>query len=250
MKKDEWQHKGAGHRARLRDRFLDVGIDGFSDVEVLELLLSFGTPRSDCKEPAREALKRFGSLVEVLEAPRSALQQVHGIGAKNSFALHFINGVCRRYLKQRLIGKKYIHSSQAVRDYLQHLMRQSPRELFVGIFLDAAHGIIECQVLAEGTVNVNTVYPREIITYALRYNASALIVAHNHPSGALTPSAQDLQLTRVLALLCSMMQISLLDHIIVGDGFYSFADEGHMDEIRGSSGSLLQSLQKGGTTPS
>lgn len=247
MERDDWQQKGAGHRGRLRDRFLETGIDGFTDAEVVELLLSFGTPRSDCKEPAREALARFGSLAGVLEAPQNLLQQISGVGPKNAFALHFMHGVCRRYLKQRLVGRTYVHSSQDVRDYLQHLMRQSPKELFAVLFLDSAHAVLDCEILSEGTINVNTIYPREIIKRALAHNAAALVVAHNHPSGALTPSAQDIQLTRTLALLCSMMQLSLLDHLIVGDGFYSFADSGEMAQITRDNRALLQQQNRQGT---
>ena len=87
MDKEDWQRKGAGHRQRLRDRFLERGLDGFSEAEILELLLSFGTPRSDCKEPARAALDRFGSLAAVLEEPIAALQEIKGIGPKNGFAV-------------------------------------------------------------------------------------------------------------------------------------------------------------------
>ena len=240
MNKEKWQQKGAGHRGRLRDRFLENGIDGFSDAEVLEMLLSFGTPRSDCKEPAKAALSSFGNLVNVLEASPNALQKIKGIGPKNSFALHFIQGVCRRYLKQRLTGKKYIHSSNSVREYLLHFMRESPKEMFTVIFLDSSHAILETEVMAEGTVNVNTVYPREIVKRALFHNAAALIIAHNHPSGALKPSSQDFQLTKMLSLLCSMMQLTLLDHLIIGDGCLSFADEGLMTDIQKSTGEVIR----------
>ncbi len=105
MNKDEWQKKGAGHRGRLRDKFQEVGLEGFSDVEVLELLLSFGTPRSDCKEASRQALKKFGTLAAVLEAPSLALLDIKGIGTKNSFAIHFVQAVSRRYLRERLCGQ-------------------------------------------------------------------------------------------------------------------------------------------------
>jgi len=232
VKKDEWQKKGAGHRARLRDKFLEAGLDGFSDAEVLEMLLSFGTPRSDCKGPAREALKKFGSLVGVLEASSTELQEIDGIGEKNSFALHFTQAVSRRYLRQRLHGREYLHSSREVRDYLLHSMRKQKKEVFTVIFLDSSHAIIDSEVVAEGTINVNTVYPREIISRALRQNAAALIIAHNHPSGSLSPSPQDLQLTKTLTMLCSMMNITLLDHFIIGDGTFSFADDGLMATIR------------------
>ena len=231
MDKKQWQKKGEGHRQRLRDRFLDRGLEGFSDAEILELLLSFGTPRSDCKEPARAALKQFGSLAAVLEEPIAGLQQIKGIGPKNGLAVHFIQEVARRYLAQRLRGKRYLHSSSEVRDYLIHSLRGLKKEILTVIYLDASHAIIHSETVAEGTINVNTVYPRELIKKALEQNASAIIIAHNHPSGSLEPSAQDLQLTRTLTLLGNMMQIQLLDHIVIGDGSYSFADHGLMTDI-------------------
>jgi len=237
--KEEWQKKGAGHRARLRDKFLEKGLDGFTDAEILELLLSFGTPRTDCKIPAREALKRFGSLASVLEASPDELQEIRGIGKKNSFALGFIQQVSRRYLQKRIIGKHYLHSSKEVREYLLHSMQSLDREILSVIFLDSSHAIVHSEVVAEGTVNVNTVYPREIVKRALFYNAAALILAHNHPSGSLKPSPQDVRLTRELILLCSMMNISLLDHFIIGDGTYSFADEGRMELLRNQAKSML-----------
>jgi DNA repair protein RadC len=230
--KEHWQNKGAGHRARLRDRFLAKGLDGFSDTEILELLLSFGTPRTDCKEPARMLLAKYGSFAKVLEAPIASLQEVKGVGPKNGFALHFVHAVASHYLKQRLHGKRYLHSSREVADYLIHSMRGLKKEVMTVIFLDSSHAIIDSEIVAEGTLNVNTVYPREIIKRALEFHAAALIVAHNHPSGSLRPSTQDIKLTKTLALLCSYMQLQLLDHLIIGDGSYSFADHGLMDTVK------------------
>lgn len=240
MNKREWQQKGAGHRARLRDRFVERGAEGFSDAEILELLLSFGTPRTDCKEPARQALKEFGSLAAVLEAPARELCGIPGIGKKNSFALHFVQAVSRRYLQQRLVGRQYLHSSAEVRDYLLHSMRDLRREILTVIFLDSSHAVIASEVLAEGTVNVNTVYPREILKRTLELNGAAIIVAHNHPSGSLKPSPQDIHLTRSLALLCAMMQVSFLDHFIIGDGAFSFADNQIMATIQEDVARVIQ----------
>ncbi|HIP40480.1 MAG TPA: DNA repair protein RadC [Desulfocapsa sulfexigens] len=244
MDKEQWQKKGEGHRQRLRDRFLDRGLEGFTDAEILELLLSFGTPRSDCKEPAWAALKQFGSLAAVLEEPLTGLQQIKGIGPKNGFAVHFIQAVARHYLAQRLRGKRYLHSSTEVRDYLIHSLRGLKKEVLSVIYLDSSHAIIHSETVAEGTINVNTVYPRELIKRALDQNASALIIAHNHPSGSLEPSTQDLQLTRTLTLLGNMMQIQLLDHIIIGDGSYSFADHGLMADISQKCRETMEGLQK------
>lgn len=234
MERDEWQRRGEGHRQRLRDKFLAQGIEAFTDAEIIELLLTFGTPRSDCKEPARALLAQFGSLPAVLDAAPVQLQQVKGVGPKNTFALHFIQGVARRYLHQRVVGKEYVRSSREVADYLIHSMRGLQHEVLTVVFLDAAHAVIDATVVAEGTVTVNTIYPRELVKAALARNASALVIAHNHPSGSLTPSRQDSELTRSLYLVCSFMHLDLLDHLIIGAGdqVYSFADQGMMATIR------------------
>ena len=234
MDQRDWQDKGAGHRQRLRDKFLAQGIESFTDSEIIELLLTFGTPRSDCKAAARAALERFKTLPAVLDAAPAQLQQIRGMGSKNIFALQFIQGVARRYLRQRIVGKQYVHSSRAVADYLIHSMRGLEHEILTVVFLDAAHAIIDAAVVAEGTVTVNTVYPRELVKAALARNAAALVIAHNHPSGSLAPSRQDEELTRSLHMICSFMHINLLDHLIIGAGdqVYSFADQGLMATIR------------------
>jgi DNA repair protein RadC len=233
VEKKDWQKKGLGHRQRLKDKFQQHGIEAFTDSEVLELLLILGTPRKDCKEQARALLKHFGSLPRVLEAPAEELRKIKGVGPNNSFAVHFLHGVARRYLKHRLQEKQYLHSSQQVAEYLIHSMRDLQHEVFAVIFLDASHAIIETQVVARGTVSSNTVYPRELVKLALAYNAAAMVVAHNHPSGKIQPSPQDRQLTRTLYLVCSFMNIRLLDHLIIGQSekIYSFADQGIMASI-------------------
>ena len=242
MEKELWKKKGAGHRARLRDRFIEKGIAGFTDAEILELLLSFGTPRTDCKEPARELLKKFGSFAKVLEAPMNSMQQVKGVGPKNSFAIHFIHAVASHYLKERLQGKRYLQSSREVADFLIHSMRGLKKEVLTVIFLDSSHAVIDSEVVAEGTINVNTIYPREIIKRAFEYHAAALVLAHNHPSGSLKPSAQDIKLTKILNMLSSSMQMNLLDHIIIGDGSYSFADHGLMEKIKEECSAAMHSF--------
>jgi len=240
--KKEWQNKGAGHRGRLRDRFVESGLDGFSNVEILELLLSFGTPRSDCKGAAQALLQEYGSFAKVLDAPSTSLQKIKGIGPKNAFALRFVQAVASHYLKDRIVGKRYLHSSREVADYLVHSMRGLKIEVLTVLFLDSSHAIIDSEIVSEGTLNVNTIYPREIIKWAMDHHAAAIILAHNHPSGSLKPSKQDIKLTKTLFLLCQCMQIQLLDHLIIGDGTYSFADENIMGEIRDQCNRTLSSL--------
>lgn len=234
MDKVEWHKKGAGHRQRLREKLRVQGVQAFSDDETLEMLLTFGTPRGDCKDSARALLAHFGTLAQVLEAPAAELQKVPGVGPKNSLAIRFVHGLARRYLSQRLRGRRYVKSSLEVADYLIHSMRDLRIERLTVIYLDASHGIIDSEIVAEGTLTSNTIYPREIIKKALAQHAAALIIAHNHPSGNSAPSAEDRYLTRNLFLALAFVSIALLDHFIVaGSGRpYSFADNGIMAEIK------------------
>jgi DNA repair protein RadC len=242
MDQAEWQQKGAGHRQRLRDKFLERGIEAFTDAEILELLLTMGTPRKDCKDEARDLLATFGTLAQVLERSPAQLQQVTGVGPKNAFAIHFIQGVARRYLRQRLAQKEYVRSSSEVGAYLIHAMRDLKREVLMVIYLDASHAIIDSEIVAEGTLASNTVYPRELIKPALAHHAAALVIAHNHPSGSRQPSSEDKRLTRNLFLALSLVNIRLLDHLIVAgsEAPYSFADNGLMATIADECAGLLR----------
>lgn len=226
--------KAAGHRERLRAKFLTRGIEALNDDEVLELLLTLGTPRRDCKQSARALLARFGDIAAVLEASPPELQAVKGIGPRNSFAIHFIQSVARRYLKQRLQGKDYLRSTRDVADFLIHSMRDLKKEIFQVILLDASFAIIDTEILFEGSLSVNTIYPREFIKMILERNAAAVIIAHNHPSGSQEPSQADRKLTRNLFLACAIIEVQLLDHLIIGSDSrpYSFADHGIMAEIK------------------
>lgn len=221
-----------GHRQRLRDKYNELSINGLTDDETLELLLTLGTPRRDCKDTARTLLKEFGSLVHIFEADPKQLMAIPGMGDQNSFVLTFIHDVARRFLAQRLQGKNFLKSSKDVADYLNHAMRHLKKEVFMVIYLDSSFGILDTRTIFEGTLAANTIYPREFIKSILDINGAAVIVAHNHPSGNQTPSQADMQLTRTLHHACSMLDIRFLDHLIIGrDSPYSFADHGLMDEI-------------------
>jgi len=124
-----------------------------------------------------------------------------------------------------------------------HSMRGLKREVLTVIYLDSSHAIIDSAVVAEGTLNVNAVYPREIVKSALEYHAAAIIIAHNHPSGSLQPSPQDMKLTKNLYCICNLMQIQLLDHLIIGNGSYSLADNGLMESIRKECTAAMHALQ-------
>jgi DNA repair protein RadC len=224
-------NKVEGHRRRLREKFLKAGINAFLDYEIVELLLTLGTPRKDCKDQAKQALKEFKTLRGVLEADNLDLQRIKGIGSHNVFGIRLVQEVSRRFLKDRMMSRPYCRSSREVFDYLYHSLRDLKKEKFKVLFLDAKNQIIEERTLFEGTVDSSAVYPREIMKEALRYDASALIFVHNHPSGDPEPSLCDREITRELVFAARVMELKVLDHIIIGNNcFFSFADHGMIED--------------------
>ncbi|MBT5776949.1 MAG: JAB domain-containing protein [Candidatus Marinimicrobia bacterium] len=216
-----------GHRQRLREKFLNSGLDGFHDYEIIELLLTLGTPRTDCKQPAKDALKKWGSLKAVLEAPPKELKKIKGIGDHNVFGLKLTQDVARRYLADRIVDMDYIQSSEDVLDYLRHNLRDKSQELFMVIYLNGRNQILKMETLFEGTLNTSAVYPREVVKKALENDASALVLVHNHPSGNPSPSQDDLTITKKLKEAAKTIDIYIHDHLIIaGNDVYSFADHG------------------------
>jgi DNA repair protein RadC len=229
---DDQSHKGDGHRARLREKFLESGLAGFHDYEVIELLLIIGTPRKDCKDAAKAVLKRFRTLPGVLEASHEELCEVPGIGPKNVFGLRLIKAVADRYLKQETLKSDPISNSRKLFDYLYHNMRDKNREHFKVILLDAKNRVIQAETLFEGTLTAGAVYPREVVRFALGHHAAAVIFAHNHPSGDPTPSQEDITVTKQLVFALRTMSITPHEHLIIGDNtYFSFADQGYIAEM-------------------
>jgi DNA repair protein RadC len=222
-------HKGEGHRGRLREKFLNSGLSGFHDYEIIELLITLGTPRKDCKNTAKSALKRFKNLQGVLEASAKELCEVDGIGPKNLLGIKLIKAVADRYLEKRLVEKDCVSNSKELFDYLYHSMRDKNRECFKVIYLDAKNRVIETETLFKGTLTASSVYPREVVAAAMNQHAAALIFAHNHPSGDPIPSKEDISLTRQLLFACRVMGITVHEHLVIGDNrHFSFADQGYI----------------------
>jgi DNA repair protein RadC len=230
---DEDQLKSrAGHRQRLRQKFMKSGLAGFHDYEIVELILTLGQPRKDCKQAAKEAIKRFKDLRGVLEAPAEELEKIPGIGPVNSFGIKFVKEASSEYLKQRAVGKVSLNSEKAVLDYLYQSMSGLTKEVFRVLFLNSQNELLENEILdtediSRGTVNASTVFAREVMESAIKHHATALIFVHNHPSGNITASQDDKAITRELVLASSVMNLKVLDHLIIGDNSnYSFAAQG------------------------
>ena len=220
-----------GHRKRLREKFIKSGLAGFHDYEVIELLLTLGSPRKDCKPQAKETLKKFKTLRGVLQASPQELQEIDGIGPHSALGIRLVQEVAREFLKQKIIDKPVYKSAKEIFDYLYYSMRDLKKEVFKVIYLNSQNQIIDTTDLSEGTINSSAISPREVMENAIKYHSASLIFAHNHPSGNPEPSTSDKDLTRDLVYAGSIMRIKVLDHVIIGGNrYFSFAGEGLIEE--------------------
>lgn len=208
-------HKGVGHRRRLRERFINSGLDGFLDYEIVELLLTLGTPRKDCKGMAKELIKKHKSLSGVLDADFEELQKIRGIGPMNAFGFKLFQAIAERSAKERIAKKTSINSVSEAAEYLQKKIGREKKENFVTLYLDARNQLIHEEIVSVGTINASLVHPREVFRSAVERSAVGIIVAHNHPSGEVEPSSADLQLTDRLIEAGKLMGIQLIDSLIV-----------------------------------
>jgi DNA repair protein RadC len=205
-----------GHRERLRQRFDEAGAEALADYELLEMVLFRSVPRADTKGPAKELLKRFGSIGEVLGASEQRLREVPGIGEAAARDLKLIAALTRRMLRNEVRGKPVLSSWSQVLDYCRAAMAYEDREQFRILFLDKKNALIGDECQQTGTVDHTPVYPREVVRRALELSASAIILVHNHPSGDPTPSRADIDMTKTIMATAEPLGITVHDHIIVG----------------------------------
>jgi DNA repair protein RadC len=205
----------AGHRQRLRERFLKAGADGLPDYELLELLLFMAQTRGDVKPLAKALLHRFGSFAEVIAAEPETLRQVKGLGDAGIAALKAIHVGAERLLRARLADRPVLGNWQALLDYCRAGMAFAEREHFRVLFLNNRNVLIADEVQQRGTVDHTPAYPREVVKRALELGATALIMVHNHPSGDSTPSKADIEMTREVQAAGAKLGIAVHDHVVI-----------------------------------
>ena len=219
-------HKG--HRERIKTRFLEEGLDNFTDIQVLELLLFYAIPRRDTNPIAHALLNRFGSLSQVLEAPVEELKKVDGIGQEAAVFLQLITAAGRYYLVDKNMQSKVLKTVDQCGQYLMPFFFGRQVETVFLLCLDAKCKVLCCREIGEGSVNSAGISIRKIVETALGANATAVVLAHNHPSGIAIPSGEDIQTTYRIAEALRAVEVHLVDHIVVADGDYvSMVLSGH-----------------------
>ncbi len=205
-----------GHRQRLRDRFMDAGEAALADYEMLELLLFRAIARRDVKPLAKALIARFGSYAETVAARPERLREVEGLSEAAIVEIKLVEAAAKRLARGALHKRPVLSSFMEVLDYCRTAMAFAEREEFRILFLDKRNALIADEVQGVGTIDHTPVYPREIVRRALELGSSALILAHNHPSGDPTPSAADIRMTKDIAAIAQPFGITVHDHLIVG----------------------------------
>ena len=224
---DKPQNIHAGHRQRLKKRYLEEGLDSFSEHQVLELLLYYCLPRGDTNTLAHTLIERYGSLSSLLEADYDNLRQEAGVGEHTALLLALLPDVWRYYQVARGNRRDVIHDRQELTAYTANLFIGEDSEAFYLICLDARNNVTRALKMNEGAPDSVGLELRAVVEAALRCKAKNVVLAHNHPGGSLKPSVGDLDVTDQLAALLGALGIGVLDHIIVaGDKHLSFVEKG------------------------
>ena len=211
----------SGHRQRVRNRFLEEGLDHFDDYVVLEMALFYCFPQIDTNPIAHRLINTFGSFPQVLEAPVEELTKVEGIGANAATFLSFLGALCRFYYVEKSKPTKRMKSSEDFARYIAPHFLGRRNEMVYLMCLDAKYHLLCCRMLSEGNVNNTAVSVRKIIEIALGMGASYVVLAHNHPKGYAIASYEDVQTTIELQNSLSAVGIALLDHIVIADNNYA-----------------------------
>lgn len=209
-----------GHRQRLKARFRQEGLDNFSEINVLELLLFYCIPRQDTNPLAHKLLEHFGSLSKVMEATPEELENVSGVGAHIATFLPLVTAAGRYYQDSKYANVKILRTIDECGKFLLPKFHGRRNETVFLLCLDAKGKVLACKMIGEGSVNSAGVPIRRVVEAALAHNSSAVVLAHNHPSGLAIPSTEDVETTRILARALQAVEIVLTDHLIVADNDY------------------------------
>lgn len=217
-----------GHRKRLRERYVKNGYEALQDYEIIELLLTFVKQRVDTKPLAKQLIKKYGTIEEILKADIKDLKEIEGVGDITAVFLNFVGDIAACSFKDKAEKEKisFRNKNQLI-SYLRNDIGFSKNEEFKVLFLNSVNEIIETEILFTGTIDKSAVYPRKILERALYHNARSIVFVHNHPSGNVSPSEKDIELTEEMKKFFKIVDINVLDHIIITkNSHFSFLEEG------------------------
>lgn len=218
-----------GHRERIRDKYLKNGINSFQEYEILELLLTYAIPRKDTKDLAKNLLKKFGSIEKVITAKKEDLEEVEGLGKASISFLKLMGELPHIFYENSLRNTDIItiKSKENLLKFLRSKIAFEKIEKFYVLYLSNSNELIAYDEKSYGTLDKSAVYPREIYKDVLKYDAKAIILAHNHPSGSVKPSKSDMDITKEISNGLKNFDALLLEHIIITENsYFSFLEEG------------------------
>ena len=231
---EKTKNNAKGHRERVRKKFLENGFNGLEDYEVLEFLLFYVIPRKDTKAIAKELIKKFKTLANVLKADTLELKTINGLGDVAITFLKMIGALPARIYKDELKNQKLIKDDknkisdkEVLLSFLRNKIGYEDVEKFYVIYLSSSNEVIAFEESSSGTLDRSSIYPREIYKRVIMENAKSIIIAHNHPSGNTCPSKCDIDITNEIAKGLKNFGALLLEHIIITrDSYFSFLEEG------------------------
>jgi DNA repair protein RadC len=210
-----------------REKLAMLGAEALSDAELLAIFLRTGSYGTTVMVLAQQMLNEWGSLYRIMTASQEELGVMRGLGMAKITQLHAVAELGRRFFTSQLARENVMENPQVTRHYLQSVLAHQEREVFMTLFLDNQHRVLQAQKMFSGSIASVEVHPREIVREALKLNAAAVILAHNHPSGIAEPSRADREITGKVGQACALLNIRLLDHLVIGHGEYtSFAERG------------------------
>ena len=214
---------------RPRERLVAQGAGSLSDAELLAVFLRVGVSGKSAVDLGRDMISHFGSLNRLFAAGLAEFSSINGLGPAKYAQLQAVMELARRAIAEEIKSGDALSSPQAVKQYLQLMLSNRAYESFAVLFVDVRNRLIAAEELFRGTLTHTSVYPREVVKSALAHNAASIILAHNHPSGNVDPSAADRNLTQALKQALALVDIRVLDHFIVaGKQVYSFAEHGEI----------------------
>ena len=231
---EKTKNNAKGHRERVRKKFLENGFNGLEDYEVLELLLFYVIPRKDTKAIAKELIKRFKTLANVLKADTLELKTINGLGDVAITFLKMMGALPEKIYEDKLKNQKLIKDDknkitdkEVLLSFLRNKIGYEDVEKFYVIYLSSSNEVIAFEESSSGTLDRSSIYPREIYKRVIIENAKSIIIAHNHPSGNTCPSKCDIDITNEIAKGLKNFGALLLEHIIITrDSYFSFLEEG------------------------